>query len=217
MNKKDEEHLKEIFSRPNEGKNVFDYPEEFSKKLLNSGWTMVPTLPIFTANTIFNSEDKDVDFLISIFLKEKKQFNSMIENIMESKIDKLKGVVNEALYAYNSGRYKVCGIALMAVIEGGLSQFLDNKNSTNIKRICEIEAGKHKNEKNMKCVFWISCNDFIKRVFDNRSFNENEPDFLNRHWLLHGRSKYQVNEVDCMKLFNAISCICLLIRHYLDK
>lgn len=218
MNELEKERLQKIIDYTSNGKNVLDFPEEFSKKLFASGWTMIPTLPIYTANTIFNAEDKDVDFLIRVFLKEEKPFNSMIDNIMKSSIDEaLKEVVNEALYAYNSGRYRVCGIALLAVIEGGLSQFLEDKRTTNIRNLCESESNKYKNEKSLKSVFWISCNDFIQVLYNHSNFNDNEPEGLNRHWLLHGRSKYDVNEVDCMKLFNAISCICLLISQYLDK
>ena len=52
---------------------------------------------------------------------------------------------------------------------------------------------------------WISYNKFIRQLYKKSEFDLEEPKEINRHWLLHGHSDFEIDEVDCMRLFNAIA------------
>ena len=59
---------------------------------------------------------------------------------------------------------------------------------------------------------WISYNTFIRKLYEKSDFNANEPDVINRHWLLHGRSDYEQTELDCIRLFNAVQSLCMVVN-----
>ena len=59
---------------------------------------------------------------------------------------------------------------------------------------------------------WISYNQFIRNLYQKSDFTASELDAINRHWLLHGRSDFEVEEIECMKLFNAIHSLCMIIN-----
>lgn len=40
--------------------------------------------------------------------------------------------------------------------------------------------------------------------------DKEEPNGIKRHLLLHGRSQYDINEIDCIKLFNAVHSISVI-------
>lgn len=59
---------------------------------------------------------------------------------------------------------------------------------------------------------WISYNTFIRKLYEKSDFNAAEPDEINRHWLLHGRSDFEQTEIDCIRLFNAVQSLCMIVN-----
>ena len=57
---------------------------------------------------------------------------------------------------------------------------------------------------------WISYNMFIGKLYAKSDFSAEEPEEINRHWLLHGRSEYDISEIDCIRLINAIQSLCMI-------
>lgn len=51
---------------------------------------------------------------------------------------------------------------------------------------------------------WISYNQFIRELYHKIDFTAAEPVQINRHWLLHGRSDFEIKELECIRLFNSI-------------
>ena len=39
-----------------------------------------------------------------------------------------------------------------------------------------------------------------------------KPETINRHWLLHGRSDFEIDEMDCIRLFNAVQSLCMIVK-----
>lgn len=49
---------------------------------------------------------------------------------------------------------------------------------------------------------------YLNRLYVDGEFrfeNENEPPYVNRNWLLHGRSEREIQRYECIQLFNALS------------
>ena len=66
-----------------------------------------------------------------------------------------------------------------------------------------------------------SLNGFIKKYFnsgirferdENNKDKRSEPSFLERNWLMHGMTKRDITENDCIKLFNAICSLHYLLQ-----
>ena len=58
----------------------------------------------------------------------------------------------------------------------------------------------------------ISYDKFIRKLYQKTDFTTEEPDNINRHWLLHGRSAFEIEELDCIRLFNAVQSLCMIVN-----
>lgn len=83
----------------------------------------------------------------------------------------------------------------------GFEQYLQetfkNKNSFFVKRILFLEM-------------YPSIIEFLNRTFVDGEYTfktGNEPDYVNRNWILHGRSIREVQRYECIQLINALSAI----------
>lgn len=103
----------------------------------------------------------------------------------------------------------------MAVIEGILSTFWEDKKNIRMMQVCQAKVDKLANEAEhiIKKYIWISYNKFISKLYEKNDFSKDELGFINRHWLLHGRSAYKIEELDCLRLFNAVSSICVIVKN----
>lgn len=54
---------------------------------------------------------------------------------------------------------------------------------------------------------WISNLAFIQNLFLRREFDQPQPSFLNRHWVLHGRSELNWKLADALRLLCAIDTL----------
>ena len=63
-------------------------------------------------------------------------------------------------------------------------------------------------ETSIQRITWNINLKFIEQLYSSYKFSELEPHFLNRHWLMHGRSSFEINEMDCIRLLNAIGTLC---------
>lgn len=186
-------------------------------KLVTEGWTLPAELPITAVSALGNTDKlDDVNSFMEQFYAygDYRNMKAMIEGIQESKIKAgLKKMVTECWNAFNGKMYAICATSLLSVIEGILSEFSDNKQDVRMMKICQKHVDSFPNDGStiMKHV-WISYNQFIRNLYQKSDFTANEPDTINRHWLLHGRSDFEVEEIECMKLFNAIHSLCMVIN-----
>jgi hypothetical protein len=54
---------------------------------------------------------------------------------------------------------------------------------------------------------WTSVVLFLDHLFASSDFQSASPAFINRHWILHGRSATEWTEVDVLKLVNALATL----------
>lgn len=187
------------------------------EKLVKEGWTLPAELPITAVNALGNTDIlDDVNSFMEQFYAydDYRNMKAMLKGIQESKIKEgLKKLVNECWNAFNSKMYAICTTSLLSVIEGILSEFSDDKQDVRMMKVCQKHVDSFPSDGStiMKHV-WISYNQFIRNLYQKSDFTANEPDIINRHWLLHGRSDFEVEEIECMKLFNAIHSLCIVIN-----
>lgn len=187
------------------------------EKLVKEGWTLPAELPITAVNALGNTDIlDDVNSFMEQFYAydDYRNMKAMLKGIQESKIKEgLKKLVNECWNVFNSKMYAICATSLLSVIEGILSEFSDDKQDVRMMKVCQKHVDSFPSDGStiMKHV-WISYNQFIRNLYQKSDFTANEPDIINRHWLLHGRSDFEVEEIECMKLFNAIHSLCIVIN-----
>lgn len=186
-------------------------------KLVTEGWTLPAELPITAVYALGNTDKLDDvnGFMEQLYAYDDyRNMKTMIKGIQESKIKEgLKKLINECWNAFNSKMYAICATSLLSVIEGILSEFSDDEQDIRMMKVCQKQVDSFPNDGStiMKHV-WISYNQFIRNLYKKSDFTDNEPDAINRHWLLHGRSDFEVEEIECMKLFNAIHSLCMIIN-----
>ena len=49
-------------------------------------------------------------------------------------------------------------------------------------------------------------------ITTSSEISADEPETINRHWLLHGRSDFEIDEMDCIRLFNAVQSLCMIVK-----
>ena len=184
-------------------------------KLVAEGWTLPAELPITAINALGNGDElDDVNSFMEEFycFDDYRNMKVMIKGIQESKIKEgLKKLLTECWDAFQSGMYAICATSLLSVIEGILSEFSEDKRDVRMIKVCQehVDAFPPDGSTIMKHV-WISYNQFIRNLYKKSDFTAEEPDDINRHWLLHGRSDFEVEEIECIRLFNAVHSLCMI-------
>lgn len=226
ISKLSEEQLSKIQSNLKEKvkKGAEEMSEQFSRTLDNvitkideTGWTLPTEMAIYPINVLGQtSEIKDINQFFYWYFTENERYNfvGLVDGILSSNIDeKFKTTIKECVFAYENKKYIITSITLITVIEGILSRFYPDKTNVRMMKVCQIQVDKIE-EKNsiIEKYVWLSYNNFVRKLYEKSDFSNTEPSFINRHWLLHGRSEYNLTEIDCLRLFNAVSSICSIVN-----
>lgn len=204
-------------------KRMQEFDETLSKltdKLAPLGWTLPTELGVYAINVLGNTneiEDINKFFYDFYTYDDGINFKILLETIDKSMIeDQFKKAVKECVFSFKNCKYIITVNTLLAVIEGMLSRFYENKDNIQMMRVCReiVEKSEQSDSNNgsIEKYIWKSYLNFITSLYTKSSFSENEPQGLNRHWLLHGRSEYNVTEVECYKLFNAICTLSVAVN-----
>jgi len=182
-------------------------------EMAKRGWTipLMMGLNKFNEIVLLIHDDEKID---AYFLKfyENKNFKKMCDSIANNLQNPAhKKQFDECVEAYNGKLFSICVTSLAPIIEGLLSLYGDNPNDTRMMRICQYNADEAilKKQK-IKSLSWLSMSEFIKMLFHKSDFDQTEPDNFNRHWLLHGRTSKIGKQIDCLRLFNAISTLAII-------
>ena len=158
------------------------------------------------ANQIYESEDVDTIVQNYYFGNNNHNFNVLIERCRQSEYVKMfDAFFSEILASYEMGHYRLACVGLFSLLDGILSDASNMMDETNFKkRICtilkKIEAIDELSDLDMRllCIY-LSVNSFEDTLFFNSSFKAPEPEKLNRHWAIHGRSHRIFSKYDFLK------------------
>ena len=185
--------------------------EEYKDMILymaKQGWTIPLTIELEKFQELEKSalDDNKLDtFFINYYTKS--EFNNMCSHI--SKIINNNGQkkrFKECIDIYSKGLYSSCITVLTTVLEGFISTFGDNPKDVRVMKICSYHANEaKKNGNKIEGICWQSMYEYTKILFEQSDFSLDEPDNVNRHWIIHGRTSKLGERVDCLRLFNALS------------
>ncbi len=171
------------------------------------------------ANRINESENVDEIIKSYYFENNYEKLNSLIHRCLENCLLKEYGsFLSEVMNSYNNEDYQITCLGLLAIIDGLLTD-ISKSTITNYKdRIKSITDKIDKKveisqiDRKLLCVYLsISTRElFNDSILGNSNLNDKEPDLLNRHWLLHGRTHKSYDKYDCLKAFLWIESLIIL-------
>lgn len=180
-------------------------PLEAKVKLAEKQVVLCEDLSEDTLNAIVNADN--IDALINTSKEFQSKINEIIEILGEERLmSPYKGLYLQAIGAYENGAYDLSVLGFLAIIDGLLSDIAKDQIEVGItkrvKEIVDIEDFHFDQDD-------VSINEGIKRVAILKAskalgrhipFNRHEPNALNRHWVMHGRSRTKKTKSDCNRL-----------------
>lgn len=153
---------------------------------------------------------KDINETLSMmYEKERYQtFYKIVEECLNNDLtDENKRILTQSANAFRAGDTDLAAIGIAVVIDGALSQIPGTEPKiTSIKmRAAKLSKKLEKDElldsdEIVLLALLISYKETFKSIGANSDFAEKEPENINRHWLLHGRSNSLKTKLDCVKL-----------------
>jgi hypothetical protein len=122
-------------------------------------------------------------------------------------------LIIESGESIREGRYKLTVPALLTILEGCSFQVLSDAGlarARDIKLINILKESKLHDKEGWAAVFampWISNLAFVEALFQKKYFDHPQPSFLNRHWVLHGRSELNWKLADALRLLCALDTL----------
>ena len=136
--------------------------------------------------------------------------------IMHPLLQQHTQLMEQAFHAYESGSYALAILGMLATIDALLSNVSGMINSTGmmqrINSILDKLSQKIPVTKRELKDAYLVCTTAItlKGLTINRNFDEPDPEGINRHWLMHGRSRREISRLDCIKMLRLINGILLM-------
>lgn len=153
-------------------------------------------------------ETSDIDMIIEKhFLSDAKVFKTISDcDMMDNPIFK------DSINAFDSGLYNVAIIGLVAVLDRVLAEKSKLICTPRFEKRCEeIKNNIDSKGQLFKDAFSATDAMLYKTYFEvlstfvtNSDFEDIEPDLINRHWIMHGRTNKKYTRLDCVKIINLI-------------
>lgn len=142
----------------------------------------------------------------------KKQINACIQSI-ESKTK--KALFSESIFAFNKGKYFLCVVGLVAILDYLLSQSSGSteigiKNRVKLIERKIVDGFKLNSSELSEILLCSTFSSVIVSLSESKDFGGSEPQKLNRHWIMHGRSNREYSAFDCIKLIRIIYALLII-------
>lgn len=132
----------------------------------------------------------------------------MTENAIEYLNEEINNDVlwQESIAAYREEKYALSALGFAALTDRLLTVYSGNSKTGITIRVNEI-SNRAKDRNNFgqgeADKYLLNTYQHIVDVYDlHRSFDDQEPPMLNRHWLMHGRRTIPVTQMDCIKVIH---------------
>lgn len=158
------------------------------------------------AKQIYDAKDVDAVVQDYFFGNDNQNVNALINRCSRSnQVVSYKGFFSEIISAYEMEHYHLACVGLFSLLDGVLANASNMVEQTGFKkRICAItEKISSKTElsdidRRLLCIY-TSVDSFNDSIFFNSDFSEIEPELLNRHWAVHGRSHRTYTKFDFLR------------------
>lgn len=152
--------------------------------------------------------DEDINKLAEQFLITDELIGS-VNNL--SVLDNNR-VFKQSIQAFNKGSYDLAIIGFTAVLDKVLSDHSGEITQVNIKSRCTTIKNKIEDKgddfldelEGRDLLLYLTYPKAVELFGKSSSFGNEEPELLNRHWIMHGRSNRAYTKLDCVKVLNMI-------------
>jgi hypothetical protein len=184
-------------------------------RMADNGWTAPSWMIPREAGELGEVSDSEIDdYFLRNYLGDgpnEGQLKRTSERLLNSAgMEKWRDLLEEVFDCMGKGKHKVCVPSLVSVLEGFIAECLykevkssrrDLSVSVALKRTKWHESG------DFTGLFWASAVVFLDHLFAHADFESPRPTFINRHWILHGRSATDWTATDALKLVNALATL----------
>ncbi len=195
--------------------NIVEYIKTFenfavwcsaTEKLAKKQIVFTDDLTLEMAKEIKYSADIDKFIQNYYFENDNRNLIMLIERCQASNLIKeYKILFTQILDSYNKEHYQLACLGLFSILDGLLSDVSNNNTTSFNKRINVVEKKlKDKVELNeidrkTLCIY-TAIEKIDNTPFKFFDFSQDEPNGLNRHWLLHGRTRKEYSKYDFLKI-----------------
>ncbi len=162
-------------------------------------------------------ETDDVNVILQA-LEEKNNYNKsndIIEKCLYHPfLNDHKRLFKQAIVAYQNGQYELAALGFVTVIDDTLTQ-ASGMNTHKAYDRCMVILDKFVKSEMVSDKEYATISLFTTfrstylALYKPVPFDEDEPYELNRHWIVHGRTKRELTRLDCVKLLNFLYGIIL--------
>ena len=190
---------------------AFENFEEWAEainKLIELQFVFTDNLTPDLAHEICQGENVEEVITHYYFDNNGLNMQAVIQRCKDSNcIREYRELYNQILNAYDKEDYLLACIGLFSLVDGLLAEYSGMVKETSFKTrldrisnklVCQIEL--NENDKKDICI----CEAFSRfdcSVFKKSDFSEDEPQIVNRHWDVHGRSRREHTKIDFLKVF----------------
>ena len=201
------------------------YEMEVCKQLGRSGWVISEySNPAEVEAWYKLLQDKDEKSIVTYFEGENGYILSECLQHLENQYitEPNRIYFSRSKSFFEQEDYMTSAIYLVALIEARTNQLMNYPSGTKYKKKYSAEGFEnhlHTEFEKTNSIFtkrflflemYPSIIEFLNRLFvdGNYPFENNvEPPYINRNWLLHGRSSRMIERFECIQLFNALSVV----------
>lgn len=155
-------------------------------------------------------QNEDLDNTYGRDENAQSQLSAITERICEhERMGPHKELCQQTIGAYENGSYDLAVLGLFAIIDGLLSELSERLRSVSImkrvEKILDLDNNTAKQAENRnRFLRKIALYQMSRSIGESSDFDKVEPDGLNRHWSMHGRSQTNRTKSDCDKLIRYI-------------
>lgn len=175
--------------------------------LIENQFVFTDNMPIALAHEICQGADVEKVMAHYYFDNDGQNMKNLIQRCKDSdSMQKYCGLYEQILNAYGREDYLLACIGLFSLVDGLLADCSDMIKETGFRkrldRIAEKLADKvelSEIDRKTICIY-DAFKKFDCSVFKNSKFSEDEPQTVNRHWAVHGRTHRKHTRTDFLKV-----------------
>ena len=144
------------------------------------------------------------------------EINEIIRKSSEMELLKEQKILyDQSVSAYHNENYYLGCMGFSGIIDWLMSKTTEDLSTSSKRRIDKIfeklELEKVIDSIDLPLFSAIyNIEPVLSSLFNFSHFIDEEPEFLNRHWIAHGRSLKEYTKLDCIKLINLIYALLLI-------
>lgn len=179
---------------------------------------------LFVVNNLANNQFVLTDFIPQDMIerREEEDINSLaaqylisdqiVKNTITSCELSENRLFSQSIKAYDYSLYDLSILGLTAVLDQVLSIYSGLITNVNFRSRCDAIKTKINNKEDLYknphegklILIFLTYFKALELFAENSIFANPEPVLLNRHWIMHGRTKKEYTNLDCVKVLNMI-------------